>query len=106
LGGPGQPEVDIAMRVNGEVRQLDNTRNMIFKVDELLNFIDLRIALRPGDLIFTGTPAGVGLEDGRFLLPGDRLESEIERIGILRNTIGAKYRPKPERLTGRVGLPL
>jgi len=106
FGGAGQPEVDITMRINGEVRQHDNTRNMIFKIDEILNYVDIRIALRPGDILFTGTTCGVAFQDGRYLQPGDRLESEIERIGVLRNTIGPKRQPMPSRLTGRLGLPI
>jgi 2-keto-4-pentenoate hydratase/2-oxohepta-3-ene-1,7-dioic acid hydratase in catechol pathway len=105
FGGAGQPEVNIIMRVNGEVRQRDNTRNMIFTLDELLNFVDIRVALRAGDLLFTGTTCGVGLEDGRFLRPGDQLESEVERIGVLRNSVGPKHQPPAARLQGRVGLP-
>ncbi|WP_201747136.1 fumarylacetoacetate hydrolase family protein [Glaciimonas sp. PCH181] len=66
LGGAGQPQLDISLRINGELRQSDNSREMIFPMDELLNFLDARIELRPGDLIFTGSTCGVGLEDGRF----------------------------------------
>jgi 2-keto-4-pentenoate hydratase/2-oxohepta-3-ene-1,7-dioic acid hydratase in catechol pathway len=105
FGGPGQPQIDITMRVNTEVRQFDNTGNMIFSVDELLNFIDIRVALQAGDVVFTGTTSGVGLDDGGLLQPGDRLESQIERIGVLRNVVGAKEQPPPVRLVGRLGLP-
>ena len=106
LGGPGQPAVDIEMRVNGEIRQRDNSRNMIFAVDELLNFLDARVRLRPGDMVFTGSTAGVGLEDGRFLQPGDRLEATIERIGTLEHSVGAKTELHPNRAVGRLGLPV
>jgi 2-keto-4-pentenoate hydratase/2-oxohepta-3-ene-1,7-dioic acid hydratase in catechol pathway len=100
FGGPGQPQTDITMRVNGEVRQLDHTGNMIFMVDELLNFIDVRVALQPGDLVFTGTPSSAGVEEGRLLQPGDRLASEIERIGVLRNVVGPREQPLAVRLAG------
>ena len=76
---------------------------MIFPVDELLNYVDARIALRPGDLVFTGSTCGVGLEDGRFLQPGDVIEAQIERIGVLRNRIGEKRVLSPMRAIGRLG---
>jgi 2-keto-4-pentenoate hydratase/2-oxohepta-3-ene-1,7-dioic acid hydratase in catechol pathway len=106
FGGPGQPEVDMVLRVNGEVRQQDNTRSMLFSIDEILNFLDARVALRGGDVIFTGSTAGVGLEDGRFLKPGDLLEGSIERIGELSNRIGAKRQLSPARAAGRLGIAL
>ena len=104
FGGAGQPQVDLRLSVNGEQRQHDNSRQMIFAIDELLNFVDARIELRPGDLVFTGSTCGVGLEDGRFLRPGDVVEAEIERIGVLRNTIGAKRVLNPQRALGRLGI--
>ena len=106
FGGPGQPEVDLEMRVNGEVRQKDNSRNMIFQMDEILNFVDARVRLRPGDMIFTGSTCGVGLEDGRFLASGDLLEARIEHIGTLRHSIGPKRMLSPNRSIGRLGLPI
>lgn len=105
-GGPGQPALDIEMRINGEVRQHDNTRNMIFAMDEILNFVDARVQLRAGDLIFTGSTCGVGLEDGRFLKPGDQLEASIARIGTLTHRIGPQRVLAPERRVGRLGLPV
>jgi 2-keto-4-pentenoate hydratase/2-oxohepta-3-ene-1,7-dioic acid hydratase in catechol pathway len=104
FGGPGQPQVDMVLRVNGEVRQRDNTSSMIFPIDEILNFIDARISLRAGDMIFTGSTAGVGLEDGRFLQPGDLLEGTIERIGVLSNRIDVKHGLSPARGVGRLGI--
>lgn len=77
---------------------------MIFPLDELLNYVDARIELQPGDLIFTGSTCGVGLEDGRFLQPGDTVEAEIEGIGVLRNTIGAKRVLASARRAGRLGI--
>lgn len=104
FGGPGQPHVDLRLSVNGEQRQHDNTRQMIFPIDELLNFVDARTALRPGDLVFTGSTCGVGLEDGRFLLPGDVIEASIDRIGTLRNTIGDRQILSAARAAGRLGI--
>ena len=106
FGGAGQPQVDMVLRVNGEERQRDNTRSMIFPIDEILNFVDARISLRTGDLIFTGSTAGVGLEDGRFLQPGDLLEGTIERIGTISNRIDEKRGISPGRSVGRLGLPV
>lgn len=105
VGGPGQPQLDMRLWVNGELRQQDNTRSMIFPVDELLNYLDARVRLRPGDLVFTGSTCGVGLEDGRFLRPGDLVEARIGGIGLLRNRIGAARLLAPARADGRLGLP-
>jgi len=105
LGGSGQPELDIALSINGELRQSDNSRQMIFPMDELLNYLDARIELRPGDLIFTGSTCGVGLEDGRFLQPGDEIAAEISGIGVLRNRIGPKRALNKARAAGRLGIP-
>jgi 2-keto-4-pentenoate hydratase/2-oxohepta-3-ene-1,7-dioic acid hydratase in catechol pathway len=105
FGGPGQPQIDMVLRVNGEERQRDNTASMLFPIDEILNFVDARISLRAGDLIFTGSTSGVGLEDGRFLQPGDLLEGTIERIGTLSNRIDEKRGLSPMRSAGRLGIP-
>lgn len=106
LGGVGQPSLGISLSVNGETRQMDNTDQMIFGIDELLNYLDARIELRPGDLLFTGSSHGVGLESGRFLEPGDLVEARIEGIGLLRNRIGARRRLSAVRKVGRLGMPV
>lgn len=103
--GVGQPQLDLHLSVNGEMRQQDNTRQMIFPVDELLNFLDARIELRPGDLIFTGSTHGVGLETGRFLQPGDLIEASIDGIGALSNRVGTPRQLSPARAEGRLGRP-
>jgi 2-keto-4-pentenoate hydratase/2-oxohepta-3-ene-1,7-dioic acid hydratase in catechol pathway len=92
LGGPGQPELSICLRVDGEERQRDVTSKMIFSVAEILAYLDDRVALRAGDLIFTGTTHGVGLEDGRLLEPGAVVESEVQGIGVLTNLVGPRSR--------------
>jgi 2-keto-4-pentenoate hydratase/2-oxohepta-3-ene-1,7-dioic acid hydratase in catechol pathway len=69
-------------RVNGEVRQDGNTNEMIFGCDRILEFISSVMTLNPGDVILTGTPAGVGP-----LKSGDTVEVEIEGIGTLRNVV-------------------
>lgn len=74
--------LDIQLRINGEVRQKSNTKNMIFSVEELIEFISEVMTLYPHDIISTGTPPGVGM-----LRRGDVVECEIEGIGILRNYV-------------------
>ncbi|MDE1164397.1 MAG: fumarylacetoacetate hydrolase family protein [Pseudomonas sp.] len=106
LGVRGQPALNMQLHVNDELRQQDNTRHMIFPLDELLNYLDARISLRPGDLVFTGSSHGVGLESGRFLQPGDQVHAQISGIGRLRNTIGAPRRLNAARAKGRLGQPL
>ncbi len=78
------PEVDLELRVNGEVRQKANTREMIFDVGVLIETISKWITLEPGDLISTGTPEGIS-----ELHPGDVVEAEIEGIGVLKNPVQA-----------------
>ena len=81
----------IELRLNGNVMQKSNTRNMIFKVPELISYISGVMTLETGDLIATGTPAGVGFARNPqvFMNPGDIAEVEIEGIGILRNPVTA-----------------
>jgi 2-keto-4-pentenoate hydratase/2-oxohepta-3-ene-1,7-dioic acid hydratase in catechol pathway len=90
IGQPAGLDVTIRCRVNGEVRQEDTTLHMLWQLPEILDFFRVRISLAPGDVIFTGTTCGVGLEDGRFLADGDVLESEVDGIGVLRNTVGTR----------------
>ncbi|WP_448206786.1 fumarylacetoacetate hydrolase family protein [Azospirillum sp. sgz302134] len=75
--------------VNGELRQNSNTRDLIFDVPTLIETMSRGITLQPGDLILTGTPAGVGLgfTPPKFLKPGDRVKLEIGGIGVLENTL-------------------
>ena len=89
LGPAIETELDpsglsISCRVNGEIRQQGNTADMVFGVAELLAFISRVMTLLPGDVILTGTPAGIGP-----VRPGDRMAVEIERIGVLANPVVA-----------------
>ncbi|HLM32921.1 MAG TPA: fumarylacetoacetate hydrolase family protein, partial [Gaiellaceae bacterium] len=81
---------DVAVRcsVDGEEVQSGRTSDLIFPVPDLIAFISSWCTLEPGDLIYTGTPSGVGdsREPPRYLLPGNLVETEIEGIGMLRNT--------------------
>lgn len=85
VGDPGQ--LDIQLRLNGETMQNSNTKQLIFPVDQLVAYISGVCTLRPGDVVFTGTPPGVGFarEPQVFLKPGDVVEIEIGKIGTLRN---------------------
>lgn len=78
-------DLKIACSVNGEVRQADRTSNMVFDVSYLISYLSNVLTLEAGDIIFTGTPAGVGAANGRFLKPGDEIVTEIEGIGLMRN---------------------
>jgi 2-keto-4-pentenoate hydratase/2-oxohepta-3-ene-1,7-dioic acid hydratase in catechol pathway len=101
---PDPQTLDIKTRINGELRQSSNTANMIWTCAELIHFFSVNFTLKPGMVIITGTPAGtawsVDRELGgrwqpkhgviaatRYCLPGDRIESEIQSIGVLRNTV-------------------
>ena len=73
--------------VNDELRQDDNTNDLIFDVPYLISYISEFITLNTGDLIFTGTPAGVGATQGKLLKDGDMLSTSIEGIGTINNKI-------------------
>jgi len=75
----------ITCDVNGERRQDARTSSLIFDVSFLVSYLSSVLTLVPGDLIFTGTPAGVGMADGRFLKPGDVVTTSIEGIGTMKN---------------------
>lgn len=79
----------VTSRVNGETKQDGNTADMIFKIPETLVYITRAMTLRPGDVIATGTPDGVGLGQTPpvFMHAGDSVEVEIENIGTLRSSI-------------------
>jgi 2-keto-4-pentenoate hydratase/2-oxohepta-3-ene-1,7-dioic acid hydratase in catechol pathway len=82
-------DLDIQLSVNGEVRQKSNTRNLIFNSYQLVSFISQAITLQPGDLIYSGTPAGVGAfrKPPVFLKGGDVVEVSIQGIGVLSNRV-------------------
>ena len=77
--------------VSGEVLQDSTTANLIFGVDEIVSHITQTMTLEPGDLILTGTPAGVGVfrDPQRLLVPGDEVTIEIEGVGELTNPVVA-----------------
>jgi len=86
---PAAEGLKIESRLNGKVMQSDNTDNMMFPIVDLLVYLTQGMTLEPGDIIFTGTPSGVGhaRQPPVFMKNGDTCEIEIERIGVLRNPI-------------------
>lgn len=80
----------LTLTVNGQVKQDDTTAGMIFPVAAVVAFISQFVTLEPGDVISTGTPAGVGSSSGTYLQPGDVVEATIEGIGSLRNPVRAE----------------
>jgi 2-keto-4-pentenoate hydratase/2-oxohepta-3-ene-1,7-dioic acid hydratase in catechol pathway len=84
-------DLELRCSVNGNVVQSDRTSDMVFSVPQLITELSEILPLLPGDVIFTGTPAGVGLvrQPSMFLAPGDVIESWIEGIGTIRNTCRA-----------------
>lgn len=86
---PFPPALELRCRVNGELRQSDNTSNMLFGIGEILQTLTKAMTLRAGAVIATGTPFGTGFcsEPPRYLKAGDVLESEIEGVGVLTNYI-------------------
>jgi 2-keto-4-pentenoate hydratase/2-oxohepta-3-ene-1,7-dioic acid hydratase in catechol pathway len=82
-------QLDILTKVNGEVRQNSNTQNFIFPIEEVISVLSAGMTLEPGDIIATGTPAGVGkgFKPPKFLNPGDQIEITVEKVGTLVNKI-------------------
>jgi 2-keto-4-pentenoate hydratase/2-oxohepta-3-ene-1,7-dioic acid hydratase in catechol pathway len=74
----------VETRLNGDVRQSQRTRDLIFDVDAIVSYVTQYVTLLPGDLIFTGTPGTT-----QAMKPGDVVEVEVEGVGILRNTVAA-----------------
>jgi 2-keto-4-pentenoate hydratase/2-oxohepta-3-ene-1,7-dioic acid hydratase in catechol pathway len=83
-------DLRVVTRVNGETKQDSNTRHMYFKIPRIIAELSAGLTLEPGDIISTGTPAGVGhaRTPPEFLKAGDILETEIAGIGLLKNRIG------------------
>lgn len=90
---PDPSALHVASYVNGEQRQHEATANMLFDVPFLLAFLSRWITLEPGDIVTTGTPAGVGtfMKPPTFLAPGDVVEVEVDGVGRLRNPVVAGW---------------
>jgi 2-keto-4-pentenoate hydratase/2-oxohepta-3-ene-1,7-dioic acid hydratase in catechol pathway len=90
----GDPHrLGIRLRLNGQTMQDSSTQQMIFGVGETLAYLSKVLTLEPGDLIFTGTPPGVGMarKPPVWLKPGDVVEVEIDGLGLLRNPVVAEH---------------
>jgi len=86
---PNPQALSICLRVNGETKQDSSTSQMVYTVARLIAVLSAGLTLEAGDILITGTPAGVGFvrEPPEYLRPGDLVEAEIERIGVLRNPV-------------------
>jgi 2-keto-4-pentenoate hydratase/2-oxohepta-3-ene-1,7-dioic acid hydratase in catechol pathway len=86
---PDPHNLALRLKVNGVIKQEDNTAHMVFSIPQIIATLSLGMTLEPGDIIATGTPSGVGFTrvPPEFLKPGDMMETEIEGIGVLRNPI-------------------
>lgn len=86
---PDPHNLNLSLKLNGVEKQNSNTRFMLFNINELIADLSTVFTLEPGDIIATGTPAGVGAGKNppEWMWPGDVVECYVERIGILRNTI-------------------
>lgn len=86
---PDPHRLGIRLRINGQTMQDSNTQQMIFPVSQILAYLSQVFTLQTGDLIFTGTPPGVGFarRPQVFLKPGDVVEVEIDGLGVLRNPV-------------------
>ena len=84
---PDPTSLQLRLLVNGEVKQDANTRDMIYPVDSLIEWLSMGMTLLPGMLIATGTPEGVGFArtPPEYLRPGDIMETEVQGVGTLRN---------------------
>ncbi|GAG89015.1 unnamed protein product, partial [marine sediment metagenome] len=72
----------IELKLNGEIKQSSNTKNLLFNVPEILHYISKFFTMEPGDIIATGTPSGISP-----IKPGDLIEATIEKIGTLSNPV-------------------
>ena len=75
-------DLEILLKVNGQVRQRSNTSNMIFKIDVIISFLSTIFTLEEGDVLYTGTPEGVGT-----VVAGDVIDAEIPGVGTLHNVV-------------------
>ncbi|MBS4045139.1 MAG: fumarylacetoacetate hydrolase family protein [Alphaproteobacteria bacterium] len=86
---PEPENLKLELRINGKTEQSSNTSNLIFKIPTIVNYCSTIFELVPGDVLVTGTPAGVGWsrKPPQFMKHGDTVEVEIEKLGILRNPV-------------------
>jgi acylpyruvate hydrolase len=89
---PDPHNLDVELRVNGRVLQKSNTRQLVYNVPQLVSFCSQVFSLEPGDVVATGTPGGLAKDrkPPTFMNPGDIMETEIEKLGVLKNPITAE----------------
>ena len=80
-------DLHLTLKVNGDVEQDGSTGEMVFPVAAIVEFISSFVTLEPGDIISTGTTAGVGSSKNKFLKSGDVIHAEIQHIGVLKNPV-------------------
>ena len=87
----GKP-LKFSTRVNGSVRQSSDTADLVFGIEALVEYISRAMTLYPGDVISTGSPAGVAffMKPPKFLQPGDRVRCEVEGVGVIENMVRAE----------------
>lgn len=98
--GLDEHDLEIVTRVNGEVRQRGNTSEMVYGFADVIDYLDVCVPLRSGDVIASGTPAGTAFEsglDGAYLRDGDLVEIDVRRIGVLANRVV----PAPQDAAGQ-----
>jgi 2-keto-4-pentenoate hydratase/2-oxohepta-3-ene-1,7-dioic acid hydratase in catechol pathway len=96
-GSEARGTLSIRTSVNGDVRQDANTDELIFAIPDILATVSKTVALQPGDVILTGSPAGVGLMKDEFLTPGDVVEVWLGDLPPLRNPVVAAAADDPTR---------
>ena len=84
---PNPHDLKLGLDVNGVVKQNSNTKELIFNINEQIADISSRLTLHPGDVILTGTPAGVGAGKGEFLKAGDKVRTWVDKVGEIVNTM-------------------
>jgi 2-keto-4-pentenoate hydratase/2-oxohepta-3-ene-1,7-dioic acid hydratase in catechol pathway len=84
---PDPKAMGIRLWVNGELKQDSSSAQLVHDFSELLVYLSLHVTLQPGDVILTGTPAGVGFPTGTFLRPGDIVRIEVDGCGVLENPV-------------------
>jgi 2-keto-4-pentenoate hydratase/2-oxohepta-3-ene-1,7-dioic acid hydratase in catechol pathway len=96
---PDPQKLKLSLTLNGEVMQDSSTKNLIFKVPYLIEFLSKSITLLPGDIISTGTPPGVGIfrKPPVLLKDGDRMEACVEKIGVISNPVKDAVVPKKKK---------
>ncbi len=89
---PDPGDLDISLVLNGQTMQHSNTCHLIFPIPQIITYLSQIMTLEAGDVISTGTPAGVGVlrDPPVFLKSGDRVEVQLERVGTLVNPVSAQ----------------